>query len=151
MNAGLILALVVYVGRFLVDDVHFVQHSIHGDIEDVLVLLLGLVDLLMVANLITMIVQGSYQIFIKRIDIDTAENRPQWLDHIDSGILKVKVAISIAGITLIRLLKDFVNIEHTDWNHVKYRMWIHTLTLFSALIMAVIWRVTHPQKQDKHP
>lgn len=145
MNAGLILALVVYAVRFLVDDFHFVQHGFSSNIEDVSVMLLSLVDLAMVANLITMIVQGSYQIFIKRIEVDTSENRPQWLDHIDSGLLKLKVSLSVANITLIRLLKDFVNIERIEWFEIQHRMWIHGLCLVSALSMAIIWRVTHPQ------
>jgi uncharacterized membrane protein YqhA len=64
--------------------------------------------------------------------------------HIDSGILKVKVALSIAGITLVQILKDFVNIEKVDWTLEKHRIVIHITALVSALVMAFVWRVTHP-------
>jgi hypothetical protein len=74
------------------------------------------VDASMVANLIVMIVQGSHQIFIRKFERDKSET-PQYLDHIDTGILKVKVALSIGSITLVQILKDFVNLEKVDWVH----------------------------------
>ena len=56
----------------------------------------------------------------------------------------MKVALSIAGITLVQILKDFVNIENVDWNLEKHRIVIHFTALVSALVMAFVWRVTHP-------
>jgi uncharacterized protein (TIGR00645 family) len=144
MNIGLIVALIVYTVRFLVDDFHLIINGFTGHSEQVMLGVLGLVDILMIGNLLSMIILGSYQVFIKKIDVDTRENRPQWLEHVDSGILKVKVALSISGITLIQILKDFVNLEHLDWTLVVHRAIIHLVCLFSALILAVIWRVMHP-------
>lgn len=142
INAGLVVALCVYVTRFLVDAYLMITHSFSLESEAVMVLLLGLVDISMVANLLVMIIQGGHQIFIRKLQIPDAQ-RPQWLDHVDSGILKVKVALSVAGITLIRILKDFVAIEHTPWETIVHRMLIHGLCLLSALAMALIWRLTH--------
>lgn len=151
INAGLVLALLAYVLKFLVDDYHMIMASWHSDTEELRVLLLGLVDTAMVANLLIMIIKGSHQIFIHKFSMKDAEDRPQWLDHIDSGILKIKVALSIAGITLIQLLKDFVGIEHLSWETVEHRMWIHGMCLVSALVMALIWRITHPHgKSNGH-
>jgi uncharacterized protein (TIGR00645 family) len=104
----------------------------------------------MVANLIVMVVQGGHQIFIHKFDLEEKDERPQWLDHIDSGILKVKISLSIAGITLIQILKDFVHIERTDWGLTEHRIIIHVVALISALMMALIWRVTHPQWAHEH-
>ncbi len=146
IHAGLILALAVFMARFLVDDFHFIVNGFTGHSEQAMLGALGLVDTLMIGNLLSMIILGSYQVFIKRIDVDTDANRPQWLDHVDSGILKVKVALSITGITLIQILKDFVNIEHVEWRLVVYRMYLHALCLLSALILAIIWRIMHPNK-----
>jgi uncharacterized protein (TIGR00645 family) len=143
INMGLIFALVIYVLRFLADDYRFLTHSFTLELEPVMVMLLGLVDSFMVANLLTMIIQGSYQIFISKLQVQDIAERPQWLDHIDSGILKIKLALSIAGITLIQILKDFVNIEQVNWQIEIHRIEIHVVCLFSALIMAIIWRLTH--------
>jgi uncharacterized protein (TIGR00645 family) len=149
INIGLVMALALYIVRFLVDDYHFFLNSHHLDLEAIMVTILGLVDAFMVANLLTMIIQGSHQIFVKRFDLPGKDERPQWLDHVDSGILKVKVALSIAGITLVQILKDFVNIEQTPWDMIVHRMYIHAMCLLSALIMAIIWRVTHPKEDHE--
>jgi uncharacterized protein (TIGR00645 family) len=142
---GLVVALFLYVLAFLVNDYRFLRHDFTWDMESFMVMLLGLVDASMVANLIVMVVQGGHQIFIHKFDLLDKNDRPQWIDHIDSGILKVKIALSIAGITLIQILKDFVNIERVDWTLTKHRIIIHLVALASALMMAFIWRVTHPE------
>jgi uncharacterized protein (TIGR00645 family) len=144
INIALVLALSLYVFAFLVNDYRFVRHQFTWDMESLMVMLLGFVDASMVANLVIMVIQGSHQIFIHKFDLVEKSERPQWLDHIDSGILKVKVALSIAGITLVQILKDFVNIENVDWNLEKHRIVIHITALLSALTMALVWRVTHP-------
>jgi len=144
INLALVLALALYVMAFLVNDYRFFRHQFTWDMESLMVMLLGFVDASMVANLVIMVIQGSHQIFIHKFDLVEKSERPQWLDHIDSGILKVKVALSIAGITLVQILKDFVNIENVDWNLEKHRIVIHITALVSALVMALVWRVTHP-------
>ena len=119
-------------------------------VATMMVMLLGFVDMSMVANLIVMVVQGTQRIFIHRFDISDKSERPQWLDHIDSGILKVKIALSIAGITLIQILKDFVHVEQVNWGNTLHRIIIHVVALFSALMMALIWRITHPEWAADH-
>jgi uncharacterized protein (TIGR00645 family) len=144
INVALLLALGVYVCVFLLHDFDFIRHGFSFDQESLTVLMLNFVDSAMVANLIIMIAQGGHQIFIRKFDLPHKEERAQYLDHIDSGLLKVKVAQSIAGITLIQILRDFVNIEHSDWVTIVHRMIMHGMVLMSALFMAMIWRITHP-------
>lgn len=148
VNIGLLVVLSLYVVAFLHNDYMFVMKDFTWDMEALMVLLLGFVDASMVANLIIMIVQGAHQIFIQKFNLPH-EDRAQWLDHIDSGVLKVKVALSIAGITLIQILKDFVNIERIDWTVTKHRIIIHIVALISALLMAIIWRITHPVEEKE--
>lgn len=144
INLALIVALSLYVCAFLVNDYRFIRHDFTWNMESLMVMLLGFVDASMVANLIIMVIQGSHQIFIHKFDVADSRERPQWIDHIDSGILKVKVALSIASITLIQILKDFVNIENVDWTLEKHRVVVHLTALVSALVLALVWRVTHP-------
>ena len=152
INLALVVALSLYVVAFLVNDYRFIVHEFTWDMESLMVMLLGFVDASMVANLIVMVVQGGHRIFIHKFDVASQTDRPQWLDHIDSGILKVKIALSIAGITLVQILKDFVNLEKVNWTLTSHRIMIHVVALFSALMMALIWRVTHPEwAADKHP
>src|SRR5271157_1004591 len=152
INVALVVALCLYVVAFLYNDYHFIRYEFTWSMEALMVMLLGFVDASMVANLIVMVVQGGHRIFIHRFELAGKDERPQWLDHIDSGILKVKIALSIAGITLVQILKDFVNLEKVNWTLTSHRIIIHVIALFSALMMAFIWRVTHPQwQQESHP
>lgn len=148
INLGLLAALVVYIMRFLVEDYYFLTSGLGHHQEYLMLTMLSFVDTAMVANLIVMIAQGGHQLFISKFDIKPGQDKPQYLDHIDTGILKVKIALSICGITLIQLLKDFVNIEKVEWEVVYHRALLHILTLFSALIVALIWRITHPTQKE---
>lgn len=105
MTLGLIIALFDYAFKFLKEVYQIIFTSNSMDTEQLMVSLLGLIDIYMVANLLVMIAQGSYQIFIQKFAHIDPTKRPQWLDHVDSSQLKVKIATSIAGITLIRVLK----------------------------------------------
>jgi uncharacterized protein (TIGR00645 family) len=144
MALGLIVVLVMYLLKFSNECYNIILQGFKMEAEQIMVLMLGLVDMFMVANLLVMITQGSYHIFIHQFQFVEKGKKPQWLEHVDSSVLKVKIATSIAGITLIRVLKDFVNIEHVQWNVVIHRMWIHGLCLLSAITLAIIWRVLHP-------
>ncbi len=147
VNIGLLLALLIYVGHFIYDDYKFLLHAldVEMDLESLMVHLLGFVDAAMVANLVIMIVQGGHQIFISKFHTK-GDGGPQYLDHIDTGILKVKMAMSISSITLIQLLEDFANLAKIDWQSVQHKIIIHGVTLVSALTMAIIWRVLHPSQ-----
>lgn len=146
INIGLLIGLSMYIWQFLVEDWHFIFHGKHEDLESMMVVLLGFVDASMVANLVIMIVQGGHQIFIHKFQDREHHDMPQYLDHIDTGILKVKVSMSIASITLVQILKDFVHMETVDWGLAQRRMVIHAMALISSLMMALIWRITNPQK-----
>ncbi len=140
INVALIVSLVFFIYLFLKDGT---QALINGglNLETMTIFMLSLVDSAMVSNLIILVAQGSHQIFIKKFK---QEEVPQFLDHIDTGILKIKVALSICGISLIQVLKDFMNIEHIEWNFILHRLIIHSIMLLSALIISIIWRITHP-------
>src|SRR4051794_32762407 len=84
INLGLLLALVVYIGNILVDDYNLLRHPFNNANEALMVILIGLVDMSMVANLTVMIAQGNHQIFIHKFEPRGIGDRPQWLDHIDS-------------------------------------------------------------------
>lgn len=150
VKAGLMVALAAYVFKFFMELYELIVVAFNNDTDQVRVGLLGLVDTAMVANLLVMTTLGGYQIFIRRPTTLSDTERPQFLDHMDSGILKVKIALSISGITLVQLLKDFVNIESVEWHLILHRSIVHGISLASALVMAIIWRVTHPDNRENN-
>ncbi|MBL7542752.1 MAG: YqhA family protein [Bdellovibrionaceae bacterium] len=66
--------------------------------EEVLMLgVLPLVDITMVANLLVMVIIGGYATFVSGIDLQDHPDKPDWLDKIDAGALKVKLATALGG------------------------------------------------------
>ena len=107
-----------------------------------LMLILGMVDFLMVANLIVMVVIGGYVTFVSKIEINS-EDRPAWLDHIDPGTLKTKLAGALIGVSGIHLLQTFAEIGmkfkmevDINTNLVMWQVIIHLTFVVSTIILA---------------
>ena len=147
VNIALLVALVLYVGHFLLSVLGFVFGVIIGtqavDSESLMLMVLGAADSAMVGNLIIGIILGSHQIFIQKFQVEDT-SLPQFLVHMDSTIQKVKLGMSITGITFVQLLRDFVHLDTLDWSLVTHRIEIHMVAALSTLLMAVIWRIMHP-------
>lgn len=107
---GLIAAQIAYSWKFGVELVHLIQHTNSFTGKVFLGGVLELIDFVMVANLITMVAIGGYATFVSKLDIGHHDDRPEWLDHIDPGSIKVKLAGSLIGISSIHLLQSFINI-----------------------------------------
>lgn len=147
INFCLMCGLLAYTAFVMKNSFLTIYAGFH-EMDSLMLFMLSLVDAAMVANLIVMIVIGGHQIFIDKFHLQ-GQDTPQFLDYLDTGILKVKVALSICGITLVQLLKDFFNVEKVDWTIIVHRAQLHGLTLLSALVVAVIWRLMHSSASQK--
>ncbi len=146
LYAGLIVGGVLYAYKFLVELVHLVTH-INEITEAALMLgVLTLVDITMVANLLIMVIIGGYSTFVSKLDIESHEDRPDWLKKVDAGTLKVKLAGSLVGVSGIHLLQTFINIENQDMVHVKWQVIIHVVFLASSIMLAYTEKILH----EKH-
>jgi uncharacterized protein (TIGR00645 family) len=138
LYAGLILGGMLYTYKYLVELIHLCT-SINEITETALMLgVLTLVDITMVANLLIMVIVGGYSTFVSRLDIDQHEDKPEWLQKIDAGSLKVKLAGSS-----IHLLQTFINIKNNESEHVMWQVIIHVVFLFSALMLAYTEKILH--------
>ena len=143
LYAGLILGGMLYTYKYLVELVHLFT-TINEISETVLMLgVLTLVDITMVANLLIMVIIGGYSTFVSRLDIDRHEDKPEWLQKIDAGSLKVKLAGSLVGVSGIHLLQTFINIKNHESEHVMWQVIIHIVFLFSALMLALTEKILH--------
>jgi uncharacterized protein (TIGR00645 family) len=158
---GLIVAQILYCYKFGKEVVHLVQMTESSNETTFLVLVLTLIDIAMVANLLTMVVIGGYATFVSKLDLDETTDRPDWLAHIDPGAIKIKLASSLVGISSIHLLKSFVYVGNPqlaaaaigigagDTGHVLTHediMWqiiIHMVFVFSALLLAFTEFIVH--------
>lgn len=148
LYAGLIVAELLYAYKFLVELWEMATH-IHKMDETVFMLgVLGLIDVTMVANLLTMVVIGGYATFVSKLDLETHPDRPDWLSHVDPGTIKVKLAASLIGISSIHLLKAFVDVANENPEHIKWKIFIHLTFLGSAILLA--WTDKIMQKDKNH-
>jgi uncharacterized protein (TIGR00645 family) len=140
---GLIIGAILYTYKFLVELVHLCA-TVGTISEEVLMLgILTLVDITMVMNLLIMVVIGGYATFVSRIQLEKHEDRPDWLEKINAGTLKVKLAGALVGISGIHLLKSFIDITKKDPEQVKWQIIIHIVFLFSTLTLAFTEKVLH--------
>ena len=82
---------------------------------------LGLVDVVMIANLLIMVIVGGYETFVSRIRLDDHPDQPEWLSHVNANVLKTKLAMSIIGISSIHLLRSFIEAPHDHRHRARHR------------------------------
>ncbi len=105
--------------------------------ETVLMLVvLGLIDVVMISNLLIMVIVGGYETFVSRLNLEGHPDQPEWLSHVNASVLKVKLATAIIGISSIHLLKTFINAAAYDEKTIIAQVVIHITFLFSALAIA---------------
>lgn len=142
---GLIIGAVLYTYKFAVELVHLCL-SVNSLSEELLMLgILTLVDVTMVLNLLIMVIIGGYATFVSRMQIDDHEDRPDWLEKVNAGTLKVKLAGSLVGVSGIHLLKSFINISNKDPEDVKWQVIIHVVFLFSTIMLAFAEKLIHTE------
>lgn len=140
---GLIVGAALYTYKFLVELIHLCV-TIGTINEEILMLgILTLVDISMVLNLLIMVIIGGYATFVSRLNLEAHEDRPDWLQKIDAGTLKVKLAGALVGISGIHLLKSFIDISKKDIEQVKWQIVIHVVFLFSTLMLAYTEKILH--------
>lgn len=121
--------------------------------ETILMLVvLGLIDVVMISNLLIMVIVGGYETFVSRMDLDGHPDQPEWLSHVNASVLKVKLATAIIGISSIHLLKTFINADNYTEKTLMWQTMIHVAFLLSAMAIAFTDRLLPqpPHHGDKH-
>ncbi len=166
LYVGLIVAQGVYVWYFLIELLHLVE-SAFGDKEAlasilrnitpvgaetikaapetiVMLVVLGLIDVVMISNLLIMVIVGGYETFVSRLALQGHPDQPEWLSTVNASVLKVKLATAIIGISSIHLLKTFINAGNLDEKTMLWQVVIHITFLLSAVSIAAIDRLMSP-------
>jgi len=160
---GLILAQAVYVYQFWTELVHLIEAAFgHQEALDLLVksigykselavtklnetilmlVVLGLIDVVMISNLLIMVIVGGYETFVSRMDLEGHPDQPEWLSHVNASVLKVKLATAIIGISSIHLLKTFINADNYSEKTLMWQTIIHITFLLSAMAIAMTDRL----------
>ena len=142
---GLIVAQCVYVVLFLKELVHLVSHTMSFTEQEIMLVVLGLIDVVMISNLLIMVIVGGYETFVSRMELQKHPDQPEWLSHVNASVLKIKLAMAIIGISSIHLLRVFIYAGSLGKPDAPYTetgvMWqalIHGLFVLSAIGIAYV-------------
>jgi uncharacterized protein (TIGR00645 family) len=169
---GLIAAQGIYVYHFWVELVHLVEAAFgnhnalmalikgigyKSDVEVtalnetiIMLVVLGLIDVVMISNLLIMVIVGGYETFVSRLNLEGHPDQPEWLDHVNASVLKVKLATAIIGISSIHLLKTFINAGNYEEKVLLWQTVIHIAFLLSAMAIAFTDRLLHHPAPSEH-
>ncbi|TFD12724.1 TIGR00645 family protein [Cryobacterium sp. TMT1-2-2] len=171
---GLIIAQIIYVIVFMVELINLGgdvwtsltvpsnDGGIHVEEAAIMLSVLGLIDVVMIANLLIMVIIGGYETFVSRIRLEGHPDQPEWLSHVNANVLKVKLAMAIVGISSIHLLKTFIEVGDLaargtpvdsnptetitgnvyTWDGVLWQVIIHMVFILSAIALAWIDRMS---------
>ena len=146
LYVGLIVAQGVYVYKFAIELFHLFTKAPELKETEVMLAVIGLIDVVMVANLLVMVIVGGYETFVSRLRLEGHPDQPEWLDHLNAGTMKIKFALALVGISSIHLLKTFLNAQDMDGSTIMWQVIIHMAFVFSALIMAYTNNIMSPSR-----
>jgi uncharacterized protein (TIGR00645 family) len=146
---GLIVAQGVYVLLFLKELWHLTLHAMDFTEQQIMLVVLGLIDVVMISNLLVMVIVGGYETFVSRLRLQGHPDQPEWLSHVNASVLKIKLAMAIIGISSIHLLRTFIEAGNLGGPKATYTeagiMWqvlIHLAFIISALGIAAVDRMS---------
>jgi uncharacterized protein (TIGR00645 family) len=169
---GLILAQGVYVYHFWIELLHLLEAAFGNQaalqalvtsmgyqsgtplttLNETLIMLvvLALIDVVMISNLLIMVIVGGYETFVSRMDLEGHADQPEWLNHVNASVLKVKLGTAIIGISSIHLLKTFINAANTLPHVMMWQTIIHVTFLLSALAIAYTDKILNSTHKASH-
>jgi uncharacterized protein (TIGR00645 family) len=154
---GLIIAQCAYVFLFLKELLHLVTDVVTMGEQEMMLIVLGLIDVVMISNLLVMVIVGGYETFVSRLNLQGHPDQPEWLSHVNASVLKVKLAMAIIGISSIHLLKTFIeagdlgspNAAFTEQG-VMWQTIIHMAFIVSAIGIAYTDKLMGSTAAKKH-
>jgi uncharacterized protein (TIGR00645 family) len=138
---GLIIILAAYAYRFIIELVLLLHEASNIDNTKIMLGVLDLVDVVMIANLLIMVIMGGYQTFVSDLGLHGKADHPEWLDEVDAGSMKVKLAVALIGISSIHLLRTFIDPSAQSNSNVMWQVVIHLTLVVSAIAIALTNRL----------
>jgi uncharacterized protein (TIGR00645 family) len=132
--ASLLLGVLAIYAIVFREVAHMAALLAAGPEIDILVSILNILDLVLIANLLVMIAVGSYESIISRFNVAQGADMPEWLGKLDSGNVKVKVAVALVLVSAIHLLQLYLRGAATE--RLLVFAAVHLAFVISAVMMA---------------
>ena len=146
---GLIVGLVALVVKDIQHIIHFIPNILNASESDLVLDILGLIDLSLTASLVIIVIFSGYENFVSRIVTAGHEDWPEWMSKIDFTGLKLKLLSSIVAISAIQLLRAFMDINKTSDRELMWSVIIHVVFVSSGLLLALTDRLSEHPTKDK--
>jgi len=147
---GLLLTLVPILYRFFHSFWHMMTHVADATAAEVTLEVLELLDTVLLANLIIIVLFAGYENFVSKITIaEGAKDRPHWMGHVDYSGLKIKLIGSLVAISVIELLKDFMQEGPYDTARQGWRIGIHMTFVISGVLFALMDMMADRHKSQR--
>lgn len=147
---GLIVVQGIYAYKFLKSLWNLVVNLGSMDENTIMLTVLGLIDVVMIANLLIMVIVGGYETFVSRLNVDNHPDQPEWLGHVNASVLKVKLSMAIISISSIHLLQTFINASKLSTDTMMWELLIHIGFILSAIGVAYTDKLLSNVHHAKH-
>jgi uncharacterized protein (TIGR00645 family) len=146
---GLLLILAIITVKFVEELVLALPSVLSMQERELVLLVLGLIDLALLGSLTLMVAFAGYENFVSKMHSITGhEDRPDWMGHVDFSGMKLKLISSIVAISAIHLLRTFLNVSAIPKEDVGWQLAIHLGFVVSGVLLALMDRLgaaaSHP-------
>jgi len=148
LYVGLLLSLIPLVVRFFKDFAGLIDLTMNSDMHHITLKILELLDTVLLGNLIIIIIFAGYENFVSKINVaEQSVDRPHWMGRVDYSGLKIKLIGSLVAISVIELLKDFMQEGEFDAKREMWRLGIHITFVVSGVLFALMDFIADKREQ----
>ena len=148
LYVGLLLSLIPLLVRFFKDFAGLVDLTMNSDMHHITLKILELLDTVLLGNLIIIIIFAGYENFVSKINVaEQSVDRPHWMGRVDYSGLKIKLIGSLVAISVIELLKDFMQEGEFDPKREMWRLGIHITFVVSGVLFALMDFIADKREQ----
>ncbi|HBO38315.1 MAG TPA: TIGR00645 family protein [Pasteurellaceae bacterium] len=147
---GLIVVQGIYAYKFMKSLWDLLKNVNEFDSNTIMLSVLNLIDVVMIANLLVMVIVGGYEIFVSKLNTEDHPDEPEWLNHVNASVLKVKLSMSIISISSIHMLQTFVNSANIPEKTMMWQLFLHLGFLISAVAMAYTDKILYSTSHKTH-
>ena len=148
LYVGLLLSLIPLLVRFFKDFAGLIDLTMNSDMHHITLKILELLDTVLLGNLIIIIIFAGYENFVSKINVaEQSVDRPHWMGRVDYSGLKIKLIGSLVAISVIELLKDFMQEGEFDAKREMWRLGIHITFVVSGVLFALMDFIADKREQ----
>lgn len=150
MYLVLIIVLIIIVCKFFMEVGSFIQIIMTFNSDKWITDALDLLDLTLLANLVLIVAFSGYENTISKIDFahEKSTEKISWMmGNLDTGGLKLKIIGSVIAISLIELLKDFLNAALINPDTEIWRVILHIIFVITGVLFARM-ELTNAKKDE---